>query len=103
MFEPAAGGTGYVPGFVPVASGAPGRTGFDPSYEIFNPQLNVLDLAATVDKVKDLWIGTLPKPRTQLQGATPDPLANVNVLDIASVVDALKSIPYRYPGPQDCP
>ncbi|MEK6799035.1 MAG: sulfatase-like hydrolase/transferase [Planctomycetota bacterium] len=81
---------------LPVSTGLWGNVDND-------PQLNVLDLAATVDKVKDLWIGTLPKPRTQLQGDTPDPLANVNVLDIASVVDALKSIPYRYPGPQDCP
>ena len=65
--------------------------------------LNVLDVAALVDKVKDLATGTLPKPQTQLQPNVPNPLANVNVLDIANGVDALKDKPYPFPGPAACP
>ena len=66
-------------------------------------QLNVLDVSKLVDKVKDLATGTLPKPRVQLQPAVPNPLANVNVLDIANGVDALKGKAYPYAGPESCP
>ena len=67
-----------------------------------DPQLNVLDVAAVVDKVKDMP-GALGKPRTQLQPDDPDPFANVNVLDVANVVDALKDKPYPFGGPLVCP
>ncbi|MEK6799529.1 MAG: hypothetical protein AABZ12_11230 [Planctomycetota bacterium] len=68
-----------------------------------NGQLNVLDVATDVDKVKDLATGTLIKPRTQLQPAAPDPLRNVNVLDIANAVDALKFRPYPFAPLTPCP
>ena len=68
-----------------------------------DPQLNVLDLAAMVDKVKDLATGTLSKPQTQLQADLPNPQANVSVLDVANAVDALKGFAYPFPGPQNCP
>ncbi len=62
-----------------------------------DPQLNVLDVAAVVDKVKDLPSAFI-KPRTQLQPDVPDPTANVNVLDAATAVDALKGKAYGYFG-----
>ena len=68
-----------------------------------DPPLAVLDVAAEVDKVKDLATGTLMKPRAQIQGDMPSPRANVNVLDIANAVDALKDKPYPFGGPQVCP
>ncbi|MEK6799535.1 MAG: hypothetical protein AABZ12_11260 [Planctomycetota bacterium] len=65
--------------------------------------LNVLDVAALVDKVKDLASGTMLKPRAQLQPVLPNPLANTNVLDIATGVDALKGRRYPYtPDSGDC-
>ena len=65
--------------------------------------INVLDLAKVVDKVKDLASGTLIKPRTQMQPQEPNPLANVNVLDISRSVESVKSFPYPYAGPAPCP
>ena len=65
--------------------------------------INVLDLAKVVDKVKDLASGTLIKPRTQMQPQEPNPLANVNVLDISRSVESVKSFPYPYAGPGALP
>ena len=68
-----------------------------------DPQLNVLDVASQVDKVKDQNGARLHKPRMQLQPNLPNPMANVGVLDIACVVDALKGKEYPFQGPTDCP
>ena len=62
-----------------------------------DPDLNVLDVAEVVDKVKELP-GALSKARAQLQPNAPDPTANVNVLDVATAVDALKNKPYKFAG-----
>ena len=66
-----------------------------------DPLHSVLDIATVVDKVKDLD-AALAKPCTQLQPDDPDPLVNVNVLDVANAVDALKLIPYPFDGPTIC-
>ncbi|MEK6797963.1 MAG: dockerin type I domain-containing protein [Planctomycetota bacterium] len=66
-------------------------------------QPNVLDIAAEVDKVKDLPTGTYSKPQMQLQANVPNPRANVNVLDIANAVDAVKNKAYPFSGPCACP
>lgn len=59
-------------------------------------QLNVLDVAKQVDKVKELP-GALPEPQCMLRPADPDPSqAATNVLDIAFAVDALKDFPYPF-------
>ncbi|MEK6800213.1 MAG: hypothetical protein AABZ12_14725 [Planctomycetota bacterium] len=68
-----------------------------------NGQLSILDVAAEVDKVKDLAGGTLIKPLTQLGPNAPDPKAGVTVLDIARTVDAVKGLAYLFPGPGPCP
>ncbi len=65
-------------------------------------QLDVLDVAEGVDKVKEL-LGAFIKPRAQLQPNDPDPVANVNVLDVANSVDAVKEKPYPFSGPCPCP
>ena len=55
---------------------------------------NVIDISFAVDKVKDLATA-LPEPRIWKKDADPDPnLADVNVLDAAFTVDAVKTLPY---------
>ncbi|MEK6798802.1 MAG: PQQ-dependent sugar dehydrogenase [Planctomycetota bacterium] len=64
--------------------------------------VNVTDIATVVNKVKDLVSGTVIKPRAQVQPEVPNPMANVNVLDIANAVDALKFKAYPF-GMSNCP
>jgi hypothetical protein len=64
-------------------------------------QLDVLDVAVVVDQVKDI-AAALGKAQTQLQPREPDPFANVNVLDVATAVDALKGATYPFDGPNAC-
>ncbi len=69
--------------------------------------VNVTDVTTMVNKVKDLATGTVIKPRAQVQGqgsppGVPDPMANVNVLDIANTVDAVKFKAYPF-GMANCP
>ncbi|MEK6799298.1 MAG: serine protease [Planctomycetota bacterium] len=63
---------------------------------------NVRDVTAAVDRIKQL-IGSIPKYAGQLQPHVVNPVANMNVLDLASVVDAVKSSGYPFPGPFGCP
>ena len=63
-----------------------------------DPQLNVLDVTEVVDHVKGAG-DSLSKPRVHTRPNVPDALGeNVNVLDVATVVDALKDKPYGFPG-----
>jgi len=56
--------------------------------------VNVLDISAAVDKVKDLATA-LSEPRIWKKSADPDPNAeDINVLDVADTVDAVKGRPY---------
>ena len=55
---------------------------------------NVIDISFAVDKVKDLATA-LPEARIWKKDADPDPdLADINVLDAAFTVDAVKNLPY---------
>ncbi len=65
-------------------------------------QLDVLDVAAVVDQVKDIS-GAPGKAQAQLQPRELDPFANVSVLDVAYAVDALREAPYPFDGPDPCP
>jgi hypothetical protein len=65
-------------------------------------QLNIIDVAYVVDKVKDLPTA-FAEPRAMLRPQSLDPLLNsVNVIDIGSAVDALKGMPYPFAFPA-CP
>ncbi|MEK6799186.1 MAG: hypothetical protein AABZ12_09500 [Planctomycetota bacterium] len=68
----------------------------------FPSQPNVLDVAAIVDHIKGIP-GAVGKTRAQLQPNGPAPGANVNVLDLAYDVDALKNKAYPFAGPCTCP
>lgn len=66
---------------------------------------NILDVSAVVDTVKQVS-SKLPKVQAQLQqdaASAPDPLMNINVLDISNAVDALKGLPYPFGGLSICP
>jgi hypothetical protein len=68
-----------------------------------NFTVNVIDVANTVDRVKG--VGTATLEGTNVWDCTADsnadPDLQVNVLDIAVVVDAVKEFPY--PCPETCP
>ncbi|MEK7757933.1 MAG: hypothetical protein AAB385_12045, partial [Planctomycetota bacterium] len=73
----------------------------------FNPpattgQPNALDVAAVVNKLKNLP-GALVKAITQLQPNLPELNANVNALDIVAVVDGVRGVKYAFSGPCPCP
>ncbi|MBI1825320.1 MAG: transposase [Planctomycetes bacterium] len=65
-------------------------------------QPNVLDVAAIVDKFKDLPTA-INKARAQLQPASPDPTRPVDIRDIADTVDAFKAFAYPFTIPPSCP
>ena len=65
-------------------------------------QPNISDVAAVVNKFKDL-AGSPIKARSQLQANAPNPTAPVSISDVASTVDAFKKLPYPFPGPTGCP
>jgi len=73
----------------------------------FNPpatttQPDVIDVAQLVNKFKNLP-GAPVKAIAQLQPNLPDPNADINVLDILAVVDAVKQFAYSFSGPCPCP
>jgi hypothetical protein len=65
--------------------------------------LNAIDLAAVVDKAKDL-ASAIIEARAQLQPNEPNPGgAAVNAQDVAREVDAVKGLRYPFTGPVACP
>jgi hypothetical protein len=73
----------------------------------YNPPVNItqpdaLDVAQIVNKLKAL-LGAPIKAIAQLQPNLPELNANVNALDIAAVVDAVRQIRYPFSGPCVCP
>jgi len=65
-------------------------------------QPDALDIVSLVNKFKDLD-GAPSKVETQLQPNAPDPLDDLNALDIVVAVDAFKGMSYYYSGPTACP
>jgi hypothetical protein len=75
--------------------------------ERFNPpdpstQPDVLDVVQVVNKLKNV-VGAPIKPIAQLQPNLPELNADVNVMDIVAVVDAVKEFAYAFSGPCPCP
>jgi len=73
----------------------------------FNPpsatgQPDVTDVSQLVNKFKNLP-GAPVKAISQIQPNLPELNANINVLDILAVVDALKGVKYAFSGPCACP
>ena len=65
-------------------------------------QPDVTDIAQLVNKFKNL-AGALVKAISQLQPGLPELNANINVLDILAVVDAVRGFAYSFSGPCPCP
>jgi len=65
-------------------------------------QPDVTDVSQLVNKFKMLSSAPV-KARSQLQANLPELNANINVLDILAVVDALKGVKYAFSGPCACP
>lgn len=116
-------GSGIVPSSTYHAQAAP--DGCDPSFEVsFSESLklttskwgdlvaggggppdgivNVLDVAAVVDKIKDTSLA-IARPRVLVRDNEPNPASNVNVIDLSLVVSALLSAQFPYAGPSACP
>ncbi len=75
--------------------------------EEYNPpsatnQPNAIDVAQLVNKFKNI-VGAPVHARAQLQPNLPELNASINALDIVAVVDAVKGLPYAFPGPCPCP
>jgi len=73
----------------------------------FNPpsgttQPDAIDVAQLVNKFKNLT-GAPSKSASQVQPNVPELNADVNALDIAGVVDAVKGSAYPFSGPCPCP
>jgi murein DD-endopeptidase MepM/ murein hydrolase activator NlpD len=73
----------------------------------FNPpdpstQPDALDLTSVVNKVKGVT-GAPPKVQMQLQPNLPELNGDVNALDVAFCVDAIKGKAYSFSGPCPCP
>jgi uncharacterized Zn-binding protein involved in type VI secretion len=66
------------------------------------PGATLHDIHAQIDKVKDLATGSTFKPRAQLQPDRPSPIAEVSVMDIQILLDAVKELPYPFDGPSPC-
>ncbi len=66
------------------------------------PQPNAIDLAQVVNKFKSV-VGAPVKCRAQLQPNVPELNADVNAIDIVTVVDAIGGKAYPYAGPCPCP
>ncbi len=65
-------------------------------------QPDAVDLAEIIDAFKGV-IDATPKALTQLRGATPNPSAAVNFIDVRLAADAVRGMPYPYPVPPACP
>ncbi len=68
----------------------------------FNNQPNALDVAAVVNKFKNL-VGAPVHARAQLQPNLPELNASISGLDIVAVVEAQKGGAYAFSGPCVCP
>lgn len=65
-------------------------------------QPNALDVAAAVDRLKDLPVA-ITKPRGQLQPAMVDPHEPYSAAEVGRAVDAVKGHPYPFAQMQACP
>lgn len=65
-------------------------------------QPDALDIVSMVNKFKSL-AGAPSKVEAQLQPDAPDPLDDLNALDIVVAVGAFKGFGYAYAGPTACP
>jgi hypothetical protein len=71
--------------------------------------LSVVDVAATIDKIKDIPTGSVILPLAMLQPNVPNPSVEVNVLDLAAQVGTHKDVPFHglnfdsFAGPAACP
>jgi hypothetical protein len=72
----------------------------DPSAPNVN-QPNVMDLAALVDKLKEIP-GAIPRIRAELRPAMVELSIAVNVIDVSATVDGIKGMAYPFPGPGVC-
>lgn len=71
--------------------------------DVVPDQLNAIDIAREVDKVKDA-ASAFGEPRGMLRLNSPNPVANqVNAIDLGYVVDAVKGLAYPFSGPVLCP
>ena len=64
-------------------------------------QPDVGDIAAIIDTFRGVPASS--KSRTQLRGNTVDAARDVNFIDVMHAADAVRGLPYPYPGPQSCP
>ena len=67
-----------------------------------SPQPEGPDVAAVVNKYKNLP-GAIAKSIAQVNSNAPNPSADIDGLDVATVVDAVKGFAYPYSGPCACP
>jgi M6 family metalloprotease-like protein len=65
-------------------------------------QPNALDVTASVNKFRNLT-GAMPKIEAQVQPNFPDSNADINAIDIVTVVDNVRGFGYSYSGPCLCP
>jgi hypothetical protein len=65
-------------------------------------QPNAVDVANAVNKFRNL-AGSPPKVVSQVQPNFPDPNADINAIDIVTVVDNQRGFGYTYSGPCVCP
>jgi hypothetical protein len=65
-------------------------------------QPNAIDVTNAVNKFRNL-AGSPPKVVSQVQPNFPDPNADINAIDIVTVVDNQRGFGYTYSGPCICP
>jgi glucose/arabinose dehydrogenase len=65
-------------------------------------QPNAIDVTNSVNKFRNL-LGSPPKATAQVQPNFPDPNADINAIDIVTVVDNQRGFGYTYSGPCVCP
>jgi hypothetical protein len=65
-------------------------------------QPNAIDVTNAVNKFRNL-AGSPPKVVSQVQPNFPDPNADINAIDIVTVVDNQRGFGYTYSGPCVCP
>jgi hypothetical protein len=61
-----------------------------------------IDVTNAVNKFRNL-VGSPPKSISQVQPNAPDPNADINAIDIVTVVDNTRGFGYTYSGPCVCP
>ncbi len=76
---------------------------FSPYARIDQPlQPDMVDLAQIIDAFRGL-ISSPSKTQVQLRGNVVDVLKDVNFVDVTLAADAIRRLPYPYPGPTSCP